>query len=263
LIQETLKNIEREKKEMLLQREKGKELREAQQRMEEAMKIEEEKKRAVWSDIELMWLAKAVQKYPSGCHNRWGQIRDMVNLMAKNPTNKERTEKDVIKQVRIMNQKKLQTGFSTAYNKKLKFSAGDKTNNMSSTTTSGSQERSKGVVKKEGGKSIKSAQLQESKKQKRKKKNSSKKKGSKEKLETAANTTTTTTTTTTTASESEPSKEWSAVQQAALETALRNTPKGPERWDQIAEKVPGKSKKDCVRRFKEIRAKIMAQRAAK
>jgi len=52
---------------------------------------------------------------------------------------------------------------------------------------------------------------------------------------------------------------WNSDQQAAFEAALKSTPKEVEdRWEVIASKVPGKTKKDCVKRFKEIREKIMA-----
>jgi DnaJ family protein C protein 2 len=56
--------------------------------------------------------------------------------------------------------------------------------------------------------------------------------------------------------------EWNSDQQAAFEAALKSTPKEVEdRWEVIASKVPGKTKKDCVKRFKEIREKIMAAKA--
>jgi DnaJ family protein C protein 2 len=59
---------------------------------------------------------------------------------------------------------------------------------------------------------------------------------------------------------------WTADQQAAFEKALRTYPASldkNERWKLIAEAVPGKSKKDCVARFKEIREKVLAQSGAK
>jgi len=54
--------------------------------------------------------------------------------------------------------------------------------------------------------------------------------------------------------------EWNAEQQTAFEIALKTIPKSDDRWDKIAAAVPGKTKKDCVNRFKEIRAKIMIQK---
>lgn len=45
--------------------------------------------------------------------------------------------------------------------------------------------------------------------------------------------------------------DWSQVQQKCMEDALQMFPKGTEdRWDRIAEAVPGKSKEDCMLRFK-------------
>uniref|UniRef100_A0A7S3Z8U4 DnaJ homolog subfamily C member 2 n=1 Tax=Lotharella globosa TaxID=91324 RepID=A0A7S3Z8U4_9EUKA len=238
LLQQKLADIKQEKKRIEAERERERQERKAKARLEAKVQEEEAKKKAEWSDIELMWLSKAVSKYPSGCHNRWTQICNLVNLMAKNPKGKERTEKDVIKQTRIMNNKKLSTGFSHAYNKNLKFKAGD------DTVLEPSKEPTKDKSEHEEVKS---------KKKKRSGKKSSKKSSKDSEREEAQSQ----------KSSEKPSDEWSAIQQKAFETALRETAKGPERWDNIASKVPGKTKKDCVRRFKEIRAKIMAQRAAK
>jgi DnaJ family protein C protein 2 len=49
---------------------------------------------------------------------------------------------------------------------------------------------------------------------------------------------------------------WTQDQQQALEKALREFPSSldpKERWTKIAEKVPGKTKKQCLDRFKELR----------
>uniref|UniRef100_A0A023GEB7 Putative dnaj hsp40 protein n=1 Tax=Amblyomma triste TaxID=251400 RepID=A0A023GEB7_AMBTT len=45
--------------------------------------------------------------------------------------------------------------------------------------------------------------------------------------------------------------DWSQEQQKSMEVALQKFPKGTEdRWDRIAEAVPGKSKEECMLRFK-------------
>mmetsp|Transcript_9171 Transcript_9171/g.8245 ORF Transcript_9171/g.8245 Transcript_9171/m.8245 type:complete len:600 (+) Transcript_9171:60-1859(+) len=55
---------------------------------------------------------------------------------------------------------------------------------------------------------------------------------------------------------------WSKEQQSALENALRavRTLPAQEKWDKVAEMVVGKTKKQCVERFKWIRAQLQAQR---
>jgi len=58
--------------------------------------------------------------------------------------------------------------------------------------------------------------------------------------------------------------EWSDEQQAALDAALAEFPATMdknERWKSIAKAVPGKSKRECVERFKELRQKLLDQKA--
>jgi DnaJ family protein C protein 2 len=70
--------------------------------------------------------------------------------------------------------------------------------------------------------------------------------------------TTTTTTTTTVDVEGE---KWSKEQQKQLEDALRKYPASmdkAERWSSVAKEVEGKTKKQCIERFKVLRAKVAA-----
>ena len=57
---------------------------------------------------------------------------------------------------------------------------------------------------------------------------------------------------------------WSVEQQQALETALKAVPAsvGVERWDRISEQVAGKTKGECVKRYKEIVAALKAKKQA-
>jgi len=61
------------------------------------------------------------------------------------------------------------------------------------------------------------------------------------------------------------SQVWSGEQQKALEQALARYPSsiGVERWDKIATDVPGKTKKECVARFKYLAEMLKAQKAGK
>lgn len=57
---------------------------------------------------------------------------------------------------------------------------------------------------------------------------------------------------------------WSADEQKLLEQALKTYPAslGTERWEKISSCIPDRSKKDCMRRYKELAELIRAKKAA-
>jgi len=57
---------------------------------------------------------------------------------------------------------------------------------------------------------------------------------------------------------------WTADEQKLLEQALKTYPSslGSERWEKIASCIPDRSKKDCMRRYKELAELIRAKKAA-
>lgn len=56
---------------------------------------------------------------------------------------------------------------------------------------------------------------------------------------------------------------WTAEEQRLLEQALKTYPTStPERWDRIAECVPSRSKKDCMKRYKDLVEMVKAKKAA-
>ena len=60
-----------------------------------------------------------------------------------------------------------------------------------------------------------------------------------------------------------PEQNWSQSQQKALEAALVQFPKGTtERWERIANKVPGKTKDQCILRFKNLAEMVKKKKEA-
>lgn len=56
---------------------------------------------------------------------------------------------------------------------------------------------------------------------------------------------------------------WTTAEQQLLEQALKTYPSStPERWDRIAECIPNRSKKDCMKRYKELVETVKAKKAA-
>ncbi|XP_053677479.1 dnaJ homolog subfamily C member 2 [Anopheles nili] len=62
----------------------------------------------------------------------------------------------------------------------------------------------------------------------------------------------------------EANRVWSKEEQALLEQAIKTYPVscGPDRWDRIAECIPNRTKKDCMRRVKELVDLVNAKREA-
>lgn len=64
-------------------------------------------------------------------------------------------------------------------------------------------------------------------------------------------------------STTEDPKTWSKEEQALLEQAIKTYPiSTPERWDRIAECIPNRTKKDCLRRVKELVDLVNAKKEA-
>lgn len=60
-----------------------------------------------------------------------------------------------------------------------------------------------------------------------------------------------------------PERSWTSEEQRLLENALRTYPAStPERWERIAESVPGRTKKECMKRYKDLVEMVKAKKAA-
>jgi DnaJ homolog subfamily C member 2 len=187
-----------------------------------------------WSIEEENVLIKAVKKFPGGAGNRWQLIARMVNHIG------DRTAKEC-----IAKSKELELRKNDERNKA--FEQYKLSQNKPDTATGAAA----------GAAAVSSSSTSPAKTKKSKKGSKSDKKQS-----TTNGTTASDSSTPAAAAAAGTVVEWNADQQAAFEKALRTVPKGADRWDNIAALVPGKSKKQCVKRFKEIRAQILAKKQA-
>ncbi|CAJ0584492.1 unnamed protein product, partial [Mesorhabditis spiculigera] len=134
----------------------------------------------LWTDEEILLLTKAANLYPAGTIDRWIVIADYVNEHRKGQTTPKKTEKQVIKQTKLV-----QTGQAKP--------------------TAASQNKLGAPLPDE--------------------------------------------------------ENWSAKEHSALEAALKKHPASdPERWEKVATEVPGRTKKDCIKRFKYVAQLIKNQK---
>lgn len=178
-----------------------------------------------WTEDEESAMAKAIIRYPGGSKDRWVAIANAINhtCFPKNPE-RHRTTKEVIRKAKEETTKKTGTNERAfeTYQEKMK----PKKEKL--------EEKEQALAKEDSMKAaLKKTQIDMEK---------VKKKTKKDKKKDAA--------------------DWTADQQFALEKALKSVPKCEDRWDRIAELVDGKTKKDCVKRFKMIRAQIMEKKKA-
>lgn len=61
-------------------------------------------------------------------------------------------------------------------------------------------------------------------------------------------------------SQAHKNREWTPEEQASLEAAIKQVPSSdPDRWRNVAKLVPGRSRKECVQRIKEIRDQVRGE----
>eukprot|EP00927_Polykrikos_kofoidii_P086921 TRINITY_DN9878_c0_g3_i1.p1 TRINITY_DN9878_c0_g3~~TRINITY_DN9878_c0_g3_i1.p1 ORF type:complete len:682 (+),score=161.08 TRINITY_DN9878_c0_g3_i1:78-2048(+) len=211
--------------------EQAKQREEARRREEE--RASEAKKAAAasaagppWSPEELGMLAKGLQKFPGGTGGRWTQITQLLQANGV-----ERSEREVVEKTKELSEGKSLRSMGAQLSAEwqapgAKASTSAPAAKAKAGTTSASANGS--AAPKASGKNSAVASVAAS---------PSASGGSGE--------------------------EWSAEQQRALEAALQTHPSSldkNERWRLIAEAVPGKTKAQCVERFKYLRDQIVKQK---
>jgi len=193
----------------------------------------------MWTDDDLVELARLIKKIPGGSTDRWDRIAEIMERYPWEVTKmagKIKNNPNIVPKVQGVTGREEKRLISDQC---LEVGMGENFDNQNSTETEDSEEE----VDEDGYLVLKPSKAEvyvipeEKKKQKTK--------GGK-------------------LGETEPGDEdiWSQEQQKTLETALSQFPKGTsERWDRIAGKVEGKTKEQCMLRFKFLAEQIKKKKA--
>ncbi|XP_059159978.1 dnaJ homolog subfamily C member 1-like [Physella acuta] len=184
-------------------------------------------KKGEWSDEDLILLSKAVNKFPGGTHQRWEKIAEMVGRSVQEVTLKAKETKG---------------NYSMHLSTAVQNSVPSLNNAISDYI----------ITQNEDGEDIVLFPDGNNESQVRKRQRPTKLVKTPERTLLIAQGTTSTSEGTKLA-DVQPDKIWTQNQQTIFEWALKQFPKGTEaRWEKVAEHIPGKSKEDCIRRFKEL-----------
>ncbi|XP_064613964.1 dnaJ homolog subfamily C member 1-like [Liolophura sinensis] len=216
-------------------------------------KQEDEKqiiKTGEWTDEELGLLAKAVAKFPGGTSQRWEKVAEMVG----------RTPSEVISKSKSLKGSYLLTvspqaqGLTGISDKPVKFKGGRSISDdiISTNTEVEFTDNDNGaepeVREKNSGTALK---------------NSAKVVIVKSGQQNVSNCSQSSSHGNKTSSEENQPDSWTQNQQMILEWALKQYPKGTDqRWERIADHIPGKTKEDCVSRFKYLAELVRKRKTA-
>lgn len=197
----------------------------------------------IWTDVELAKLAKLIKKYPQGTLDRWERIADIMERLPWEVTKMAKKIKDNAYMVPVSQKSQGITGLE-AKNSHLSDDLMEATTNLSNDDENSEEDEDSGEDSDNsdyGAYSLATKADFEPIEVKTKVKT---RKNEEENPEA-------------------PQAEdvWSQAQQKAFEMALVQFPKGAtERWERIANKVPGKTKDQCIARFKTLAEMVKKKR---
>lgn len=186
-----------------------------------------------WTSDEMSLLAKALQKFPGGTAGRWQQIASFIGTRSPDEVVEKAKEMAEGSSLKLMGSKLSSVAFDNFKNhnhgafKKIEVDPDKRDDGAAETRNSSENSKQRDAAGNgTANKEVKKDECQRS---------------------------------ITTESE------WTAEQQTAFEKALASYPSSipsNERWTSIANCVPGKSRKDCIARFKEIRQAILSKKGS-
>ncbi|CAG5121782.1 unnamed protein product, partial [Candidula unifasciata] len=213
-----------------------------------------------WSDEELVLLSKAVNKFPGGCHQRWEKIADMVGrsvseVVAKTKETKGNYSMQLSTSVQNSGfSSKLQGAAPLISDDIITHNLPDGHFDTPDDLSDNSSIRKRHIPTKVNKTAERTVLITQADTHQRSATGSA----------TNKVITVPQVSGTQVASSDESSKckkeTWTQNQQTIFEWALKQFPKGTDqRWEKIAEQIPGKSKEDCVARFKML-AELVSKR---
>eukprot|EP00747_Dinoflagellata_sp_TGD_P093776 gnl/TRDRNA2_/TRDRNA2_165878_c1_seq1.p1 gnl/TRDRNA2_/TRDRNA2_165878_c1~~gnl/TRDRNA2_/TRDRNA2_165878_c1_seq1.p1 ORF type:complete len:272 (-),score=97.21 gnl/TRDRNA2_/TRDRNA2_165878_c1_seq1:115-930(-) len=205
-----------------------------EKKAQDAKKAEEASKSgAPWSKEELGILAKGLQKFPGGMGGRWALITGLLSTSGFT-----RTEKEVIEKTKELSEgqslRSMGSTLSTAATFKANNDLKSKAEAKAQAAKAAAEESAKAAA------ATAAAKAADAKAPAAKAAPGAEAKAPSVETEAAGS-------------------DWNADQQKALEQALQKFPASMEkneRWKSIAQEVPGKTKAQCVERFKFLREQV-------
>lgn len=201
----------------------------------------------IWTDVDLAKLAKLMKKYPAGTPDRWDRIAEMLERLPWEVTKMAKKIKDNSYMVPVSRQAQGLTGLEDQ-----KMVSDDRMESNYNESEDPEEDSEEDETEEDsdddnyGAYSL-ASKPEEFQVPEVKTKKKTRKADGEENID--CNETTT---------QADP---WSQAQQKALETALVQFPKGTtERWERIANKVPGKTKDQCIQRFKTLAEMVKKKR---
>lgn len=177
-----------------------------------------------WSHEELQLLIKAVNLFPAGTAQRWDVVANFINQHYHQPSGRPRVAKEVLAKAKDLNSSDFsKSSLKEEANQKAYEFFEKNIKNPNAVVESAETKRD------DGTNAVPVV---------------TEKSGS---IETS----------------SSDSKIWTAGEQKLLEQALKTFPASvADRWDRITEAVPGRTKKECIARYKELAALVKAKKSA-
>jgi len=197
-------------------------------------------KKNLWSNENVQLLIKAVNLFPAGTNQRWDVVANFINLHATNlPDGVSFNSKDVLNKAKDIQSSDFTKNDLKAQMNQKAFESFEKSkkelkvvdNSEISTKDSGDV-----AIKEKKGKMTNGDAKPHMN-------------GHTEKMEAKMNGTSTVAA----PAPAVEAKTWTKEEQSLLEQAIKTYPVStPDRWDRIAECIPNRTKKECLRRVKEL-----------